>query len=55
MLAEDVEVSYEALSQFGKNVVLQRGFGISGDSIVVTSGFPFNISGTTNTMRVEVI
>jgi len=55
VLAEDVEVNYEALSQFGKNVVLQKGLGTPGDSIVVTSGFPFDISGTTNTMQVEVI
>ena len=55
VLAEDVEVSYEALSQFGKTFVLGKGLGQSGDSIVVTAGSPFNISGTTNTMRVEVL
>jgi pyruvate kinase len=55
ILAEDIEVSYEALSQFGKQVVLERKLGVSGDSIVVTAGVPFNISGTTNTMRVEVL
>ncbi len=55
ILAEGVEVSYEALSQFGKNVVLEKNLGVSGDSIVITAGVPFNISGTTNTMRVEVL
>ncbi len=55
ILAEGIEVSYEALSQFGKNIVIERDLGVSGDSIVITAGVPFDISGTTNTMLVEVL
>jgi pyruvate kinase len=47
------EVSYEALTAFGKSCVLQSGAGRPGDSVVVTAGVPFHTSGSTNTMRVE--
>jgi len=47
------EVSYEALTAFGKRAVLEHGAGRSGDSVVVSAGVPFHTSGTTNTMRVE--
>jgi pyruvate kinase len=53
LLAEEVEVSYEALTHFGKQAILETGLGVPGDSVVVTAGFPFHHSGTTNTMRVE--
>jgi pyruvate kinase len=53
VLAEEVEVSYEALTHFGKKAILDSGLGVPGDSVVVTAGFPFHQTGTTNTMRVE--
>ena len=53
LLAQDVEVSYEALTQYGKQAVLDAGLGRSGESIVVTAGVPFHQSGSTNTLRVE--
>ena len=53
MLAEGVPVTYEALTDFGKRAVLESGVGQAGQSVVVTAGFPFNTSGSTNTMRVE--
>jgi pyruvate kinase len=51
--AVDEEVSYGALTDFGKRAVLESGVGKAGQSVVVTSGYPFSIPGTTNTMRVE--
>jgi len=53
VLAEDVEISYDSLTEFGRALMLGEGAGKPGDAIVVTAGFPFHQSGTTNTMRVE--
>lgn len=51
--AEGIEVTYEALAQFGRARVLESGAGEAGASVVVTAGVPFHESGTTNTMRLE--
>jgi len=51
--ASGVEVSYEALTHFGRERVIASGAGERGASIVVTAGVPFHESGTTNTMRLE--
>jgi len=53
VLASEQEVSYQALTEFGKRAVLERGVGRAGESVVVTAGYPFHTSGSTNTMRVE--
>jgi pyruvate kinase len=47
------EVTYESLTQFGRERVIASGAGEAGASIVVTAGVPFHESGTTNTMRLE--
>lgn len=54
-LAGDEEVRYESLTNFGRKTVLEAGFGKPGDSVIVTAGFPFHTSGSTNTMRVETL
>jgi pyruvate kinase len=53
LVAEGEEVSYEHLTDVGRRTVLESGVGESGASIVVTAGYPFHTSGTTNTMRLE--
>jgi pyruvate kinase len=53
VLAEVQKVSYEALTDVGRRHILDSGLGDSGASVVVTSGYPFQRSGTTNTMRLE--
>jgi len=53
VLADPDEVSLEALTDNGKQAVLDSGVGSEGQSIVVTSGFPFHRSGSTNTLRIE--
>jgi pyruvate kinase len=55
VLAEGVEVSYDALTEFGEEAVVASGIGESGQSVVVTAGFPFNTAGSTNVMRIEQI
>ncbi len=54
-LAEGIEISYDALSNFGRKQMLARGMATPGDTLVITAGFPFHQSGTTNTMRVETL
>jgi len=53
LLAESEEVTYDALTEFGKRKIVEHGVGEPGDSVLVTAGFPFHQPGTTNTMRVE--
>lgn len=53
LLATEEEVSYQALTDFGKRAVVDSGVGRVGQAVVVTAGYPFHTSGTTNTMRVE--
>jgi pyruvate kinase len=53
VLAEGVEVSYESLADYGRRAVLDSGVGEPGASIAITAGFPFQESGSTNTMRLE--
>jgi pyruvate kinase len=53
LLAQEEEVSYQALTDFGKRAVIETGVGRAGEPVVVTAGYPFHTSGTTNTMRVE--
>ncbi len=55
VLAVDQEVTYDALTDFGKEAVIAAGVGTGGESVVVTSGYPFHTSGSTNTMRVEML
>jgi pyruvate kinase len=54
-LAEEEEVSYESLTNFGKQCLLDLGVGTPGQSVVVTAGYPFHEAGSTNTMRVELL
>jgi pyruvate kinase len=53
VLAEGVEVKYAALAAFGRKVVAASGVGERGASVIITAGFPFNESGSTNNMRVD--
>lgn len=53
VLADATEVSYAALSEFGKKAVVDAGVGENGASIAITAGFPFHESGSTNNMRLD--
>ena len=53
VLSTDEEVSYDGLTEFGCRMVVQDGVGAAGEAVVVTAGYPFHISGSTNTLRVE--
>ncbi len=53
VLSEVGEVTYDALMAVGRKDILASGLAEPGASVVVTAGFPFHRSGTTNTMRLE--
>jgi pyruvate kinase len=53
VLAVAEEVTYESLTTLGKKAVIKSGLGRPGQAVVVTAGYPFHTSGSTNTMRVE--
>jgi pyruvate kinase len=53
VVAEGEEVSYQSMTDFGRAAVVVAGVGEAGESVVVTAGYPFHTSGSTNTMRVE--
>ena len=55
VLAVDEDVTYDSLTDFGKEAVIESGVGAGGQSVVVTSGYPFHTAGSTNTMRVEML
>jgi pyruvate kinase len=50
---EQEEVTYELLTMYGRECVLEAGYGKPGDYVVVTAGVPFHTAGSTNTMRIE--
>jgi pyruvate kinase len=53
VLATDVEVTYDALSAYGRRAVVESGVGEAGASVAITAGFPFHESGSTNNMRLD--
>lgn len=55
VLAETEDVNYDTLTDIGKRAIRGSGVGQPGDPILITAGFPFHQSGTTNAMRVEAI
>lgn len=55
VLAMDEGAPYDYLTDVGKRAVLESGVGKVGQSVVVACGYPFDASGNTNTMRVEML
>ncbi len=53
VLADPEEVDLESLTQFGTKAVLDSEVGTEGQFVVVTSGFPFHRTGSTNTVSIE--
>ncbi|HVA58143.1 MAG: pyruvate kinase [Gemmatimonadaceae bacterium] len=47
--------TYEAMVQVALNVVRRRGLAQKGDRAIVTAGVPFDVPGTTNTLKVETV
>jgi pyruvate kinase len=47
--------SYEEMFEHARTVIERRGLAHRGDRVLVTAGVPFDVPGTTNLLRVEVV
>ena len=47
--------SYEQMFEYARKEILKRGLAKAGDRVLVTAGVPFDVPGTTNLMKVEVV
>jgi pyruvate kinase len=47
--------SYEAMLAEARELLVGKGYARPGDRIVVTAGVPFEVPGTTNLLKVEVV
>jgi pyruvate kinase len=54
-LAGRVPDDYGAMVDVARDTLLGKGYARSGDLIVVTAGVPFEVPGTTNLLKVEVV
>ncbi len=46
---------YDAMLAVVRDLILRRGYARAGDRIVMTAGLPWEVSGTTNLLKVEVV
>jgi pyruvate kinase len=46
---------YDAMLAVVRDLILRRGYARAGDRIVMTAGVPWEVSGTTNLLKVEVV
>jgi pyruvate kinase len=51
----DLAPSYDAMLPVARDLILKRGLAKPGDRIVTTAGLPWDVSGTTNLLKVEVV
>ena len=47
--------NYEEMFEHARTVIERRGLAKRGDRVLVTAGVPFDVPGTTNLLRVEVV
>jgi pyruvate kinase len=47
--------TYDEMVRLALEVVRSRGLARSGDKVVVTAGVPFDVPGSTNTLKVETV
>ena len=47
--------SYVQMFEFAREEILRRGLAKQGDRVLVTAGVPFDVPGTTNLLKVEVV
>ena len=47
--------NYEEMFEHARLVIERRGLAQRGDRVLVTAGVPFDVPGTTNLLRVEVV
>jgi pyruvate kinase len=47
--------TYDSMARHGLEAVLRRRLAAPGDRVIITAGVPFDVPGTTNFMKVEVV
>jgi pyruvate kinase len=47
--------NYEEMFEHARTVIERRGLAQHGDRVLVTAGVPWDVPGTTNLLRVEVV
>jgi pyruvate kinase len=47
--------TYDQMASAARELVLREGLAVSGDRVVITAGVPFDVPGSTNTLKVETV
>jgi pyruvate kinase len=47
--------NYDQMAATARALVLREGLAVAGDRVVITAGVPFDVPGSTNTLKVETI
>jgi pyruvate kinase len=47
--------TYEQMASTARELVLKEGLAVKGDRVVITAGVPFDVPGSTNTLKVETV
>ncbi|MGH7752017.1 MAG: pyruvate kinase alpha/beta domain-containing protein, partial [Gemmatimonadales bacterium] len=47
--------TYDAMIEVAREELVERGLARAGDRIVVTAGVPWEVPGTTNLLKIEVV
>jgi pyruvate kinase len=47
--------SYDEMAATARALVVREGLAATGDRVVITAGVPFDVPGSTNTLKVETI
>jgi pyruvate kinase len=47
--------SYEQMTALARKALVERGLAKPGDRLIVTAGVPFDVPGTTNQLKVEIV
>lgn len=47
--------TYDQMARAARELVIREGFAVAGDRVVITAGVPFDVPGSTNTLKVETV
>jgi pyruvate kinase len=47
--------TYEQMTALARKALVERGLAKAGDRLIVTAGVPFDVPGTTNQLKVEIV
>jgi pyruvate kinase len=47
--------TYDEMASHARGAVVAMGIAAPGDRVVITAGVPFDVQGTTNTLKVETV